>query len=61
MTLALAALAATSALQAQDVAQTPAYKTAFVKDGKAHWFLEVGTLPLLVWQPTTGMYTSLTE
>ena len=42
MTLALAALAATSALQAQDVAQKPAYKTAFVKDGKAHWFLEVG-------------------
>ena len=49
MTLALVALAATSALQAQDVAQTPAYKTAFV------------TLPSLAWQPTTGMYTSLTE
>lgn len=47
MTLALAALAATSALQAQDVAQTPAYKTAFVKDGKAHWFLEVGDAALI--------------
>ena len=41
MTLALAALAA-SALQAQEPAQKPAYKTSFVKDGKAHWFLEVG-------------------
>lgn len=41
MTLALVALAA-SALQAQEPAQKPAYKTSFVKDGKAHWFLEVG-------------------
>ena len=41
MTLALAALAA-GALQAQEPAQKPAYKTSFVKDGKAHWFLEVG-------------------
>ncbi len=41
MTLALAALAA-NALQAQEPAQKPAYKTSFVKDGKAHWFLEVG-------------------
>ena len=41
MTLALAALAA-SALQAQEPAQKPAYKTSFVKDGKAHGFLEVG-------------------
>ena len=41
MTLALAALAA-SALQAQEPAQKPAYKTSFVKAGKAHWFLEVG-------------------
>ena len=42
MTLALCALAATSALQAQEPAQQPARKTAFVKDGSAHWFLEVG-------------------
>ena len=42
MTLALCALAATSALQAQEPAQQPSHKTAFVKDGKAHWFLEVG-------------------
>ena len=41
MTLALVALAA-GALQAQEPAQKPAYKTSFVKDGKAHWFLEVG-------------------
>lgn len=42
MTLALAAFAAAGALQAQEPAQKPAYKTSFVKDGKAHWFLEVG-------------------
>jgi outer membrane protein OmpA-like peptidoglycan-associated protein len=42
MTLALCALAATSALQAQEPAQQPSHKTAFVKDGKAHWFLELG-------------------
>ena len=42
MTLALCALAATSALQAQEPAQQPSHKTAFVKDGAAHWFLELG-------------------
>ena len=47
MTLALCALAATSALQAQEPAQQPSHKTAFVKDGKAHWFLELGDLSLI--------------
>ena len=42
MMLALSALAATSALQAQAPAQQPSHKTAFVQDGKAHWFIEAG-------------------
>lgn len=42
MTLALAAFTVAGALQAQEPAQKPAYKTSFVQDGKAHWFLEVG-------------------
>lgn len=42
ITLALAALTATSAMYAQE-ASKPAYRTTFAKDkASAHWFLEIG-------------------
>jgi outer membrane protein 40 len=42
ITLALAALTATSAINAQEATQ-PAHKTTFAKDkASAHWFLEIG-------------------